>query len=130
MNLGNPEFQELSSLAHSHTRSPGAKELITEAVVDNLLSWRHSGFSAHDAVRVEDRQVSVRLGCPRRRPHPRAFSADGALLGLLRQCRPRQAPQDRTGRDIAQTPRRQNDDELTRRARLTWAKLTRSLPHP
>ncbi len=31
------------------------KELITEAVVDNLLSWRHSGFSAHGAVRVEDR---------------------------------------------------------------------------
>ncbi len=23
------------------------KKLITEAVVDNLLSWRHSGFSAH-----------------------------------------------------------------------------------
>ena len=27
------------------------KELITEAIVDNLLSWRHSGFSAHGAVR-------------------------------------------------------------------------------
>ncbi|MCH7667441.1 MAG: transposase, partial [Acidobacteria bacterium] len=32
------------------------KELITEAVVENLLSWRHSGFSVHGAVRVEDRQ--------------------------------------------------------------------------
>ena len=32
------------------------KELITEAVVDNLLSWSHSGFSAHGGVRVEDRQ--------------------------------------------------------------------------
>ena len=29
------------------------KELISEAVVDNLLSWRHSGFSAHGAGRVE-----------------------------------------------------------------------------
>jgi hypothetical protein len=38
------------------------KELISEAVVDNLLSWRHSGFSAHGAVRVEDRQGAVRLG--------------------------------------------------------------------
>jgi hypothetical protein len=39
-----------------------AKELVTETVVDNLLSWRHSGFSAHGAVRVEDRQGAVRLG--------------------------------------------------------------------
>jgi hypothetical protein len=39
-----------------------AKELITEAIVDNLLSWSHSGFSAHGAVRVEDRQGAVRLG--------------------------------------------------------------------
>ena len=39
-----------------------AKELISEAVVDNLLSWSHSGFSAHGAVRVEDLQGAVRLG--------------------------------------------------------------------
>ena len=38
------------------------KELITEAIVDNLLSWRHSGFSAHGAVRVEDRAGAGRLG--------------------------------------------------------------------
>ena len=38
------------------------KELISEAIVDCLLSWRHSGFSAHGAVRVEDRQGAVRLG--------------------------------------------------------------------
>jgi hypothetical protein len=38
------------------------KELVTEAVVDNLLSWRHSGFSAHGAVRAEDRRGAVRLG--------------------------------------------------------------------
>ena len=33
------------------------KELITEAIVDNLFSWRHSGFSIHGAVRVDDRRV-------------------------------------------------------------------------
>ncbi len=38
------------------------KELITEAIVDTLLSWRHSGFSVHGAVRVEDREGAVRLG--------------------------------------------------------------------
>jgi hypothetical protein len=38
------------------------RELVTEATVDNLLSWRHSGFSAHGAVRVDDRQGAVRLG--------------------------------------------------------------------
>jgi len=47
------------------------KELISEVVVDNLLSWRHSG--------------------PER----------------------------------SQTPHRQDDDEFTRRARLSWAKLIR-----
>lgn len=31
------------------------KELVTESIVDDLLSWRHSGFSAHGTVRVEDR---------------------------------------------------------------------------
>jgi len=35
---------------------------ITQAIIDNLLTWRHSGFSAHGAVRVEDRQGAVRLG--------------------------------------------------------------------
>jgi len=39
-----------------------AKELVTETIVDNLLSWRHSGFSAHGAVRLEDRKGAVRLG--------------------------------------------------------------------
>ena len=37
------------------------KELITEAIVDNLLSWPHSGFSAHVAVRVEDRAGAIAL---------------------------------------------------------------------
>jgi hypothetical protein len=85
------------------------KELVTEATVDNLLSWRHSGFSAHGAVRVEDRKGAARLGrymirCPTprrsrwgrspvgcarvlgagRRPHSRAVPADRSLLGLLR----------------------------------------------
>ena len=38
------------------------KELVTEATVDNLPSWRRSGFSAHGAVRVEGRKGAVRLG--------------------------------------------------------------------
>ena len=38
------------------------KELISEAVVNNLPSWHHSGFSAHGAVRLEDRKGAVRLG--------------------------------------------------------------------
>jgi hypothetical protein len=35
---------------------------ITAAVIDNLLSWRHSGFSAHGAVCVQDREGAVHLG--------------------------------------------------------------------
>lgn len=35
------------------------KEPITETLVDNLLSWRHGGFSAHGAARVEDRQGAI-----------------------------------------------------------------------
>ncbi|MEE8278962.1 MAG: transposase, partial [Thermoanaerobaculia bacterium] len=38
------------------------KELITQAIVDNLLSWRHSGFSVHGAVRAQERAGAVRLG--------------------------------------------------------------------
>ena len=39
-----------------------APKLITAAVVDNLLSWHHSGFSAHATVCVQDREGAVRLG--------------------------------------------------------------------
>ena len=39
-----------------------SRNLITEQVVTNLLSWRHSGFSAHGAVCVQDREGAVRLG--------------------------------------------------------------------
>jgi hypothetical protein len=38
------------------------KGLIGEETVRNLLAWRHSGFSVHGAVRVEDRQGAARLG--------------------------------------------------------------------
>ncbi|MGB6853312.1 MAG: transposase [Thermoanaerobaculia bacterium] len=38
------------------------KGLIAEETVRNLLAWRHSGFSVHGAVRVEDRQGAARLG--------------------------------------------------------------------
>ena len=39
-----------------------SRNLITEQVVTNLLPWRHSGFSAHGAVCVQDREGAVRLG--------------------------------------------------------------------
>ncbi|TNF75824.1 MAG: hypothetical protein EP299_05845 [Acidobacteria bacterium] len=38
------------------------KGLIGEETVRNLLTWRHSGFSIHGAVRVKDRQGAARLG--------------------------------------------------------------------
>ncbi len=38
------------------------KGLIGEETVRNLLTWRHSGFSVHGAVRVEGRQGAARLG--------------------------------------------------------------------
>ena len=38
------------------------KGLITQEVVDNLLSWRHSGFSVHGDVKVPDREAAARLG--------------------------------------------------------------------
>ncbi len=34
------------------------KELISEAIVDSLLSWRHSGFSAHGAVAARSLMIS------------------------------------------------------------------------
>jgi len=37
------------------------KGLISQQVVDNLLSWRHSGFSVHADVKVADRQAAARL---------------------------------------------------------------------
>ncbi|MGD8818205.1 MAG: transposase [Acidobacteriota bacterium] len=36
--------------------------LISQEVVDNLLSWRNSGFSVHADVKVADRQAAARLG--------------------------------------------------------------------
>jgi hypothetical protein len=36
--------------------------LITQEVIDNLLSWRHSGFSVHTDVCVTDRVCAARLG--------------------------------------------------------------------
>ena len=35
---------------------------IGDEVVESLLAWRHSGFSVHAAVRVEQRQEAARLG--------------------------------------------------------------------
>jgi hypothetical protein len=39
-----------------------SKGLISQDVVDNLLSWPHSGFSVHGDVRVPDREAAARLG--------------------------------------------------------------------
>jgi hypothetical protein len=41
---------------------PVGKGLIGEETVRNLLTWRHSGFPVHGAVRVEGRQGAARLG--------------------------------------------------------------------
>ena len=38
------------------------KDLICQDVVDNLLSWRHSGFSVHGDVKAHDRCSAARLG--------------------------------------------------------------------
>jgi hypothetical protein len=38
------------------------KGLISQDIVDNLLSWRHSGFSVHGDVKVPDREAAARLG--------------------------------------------------------------------
>ena len=148
------------------------KELISEATIDNLLSWHHSGFSVHGAVWVEDRQGAVRLGrymirCPivlkrlswetetgevvcRGRPSRRGGSHGGearwdVLEFLARVVDHIPEPSQQTVRywgyyanaargkrskaalagDTTETSGRQDDDEFTRRARLTWAKLIR-----
>ena len=36
------------------------KGLISQDIVDNLLSWRHSGFSVHGEVKVADREAAAR----------------------------------------------------------------------
>ena len=38
------------------------QDLISQEIVDNLLSWRHSGFSVHAEVTVADRVSAARLG--------------------------------------------------------------------
>ena len=149
-----------------------SKELITEAVVDSLLSWRHSGFSAHGAVRVEDRQGAVRLGrymirCPivLKRLHwmsetgevlysSRPARRDGSVPTEARwdvlefiarvvdhipepsqqmvrywghyanAARGRRSKAERAGNTFPAAPS-QDDDALTRSARLTWSKLIR-----
>ena len=40
----------------------GARGKIGEEVVESLLSWRHSGFSVHAGVRVEEKAAAARLG--------------------------------------------------------------------
>jgi ribosomal protein S27E len=38
------------------------EELISEAVVDKIASWRHSGFSVHSKVRAQTRKEAERVG--------------------------------------------------------------------
>ena len=38
------------------------KDLICQDIVDNLLSWHHSGFSVHGEVKAPDRDSAARLG--------------------------------------------------------------------
>jgi hypothetical protein len=43
-------------------RTLRGKGLLCQDVVDNLLSWRHSGYSVNGDVKVPDRQSVARLG--------------------------------------------------------------------
>ncbi len=170
---GSPSSQHVERLFRAEVlRMLLHKELISEAIVDNLLSWRHSGFSAHGAVRVEDRKGAVRLGrymirCPivlkrlswetetgevvcRSRPSRRGGSHGGEarwdVLEFLARvvdhipelsqqtvrywgfyanaARGKRRKAALAG-DTTATSGRKDDDEFTRRARLTWAKLIR-----
>jgi hypothetical protein len=38
------------------------KGLISQDIVDNLLSWRHTGFSVHGEAKAPDRDAAARLG--------------------------------------------------------------------
>ena len=38
------------------------KQLISEQTVNNMLSWRHSGFSTHAGVRVDTITDAARIG--------------------------------------------------------------------
>ena len=38
------------------------EELISQALVDKISGWRHSGFSVHSKVRAETRQKAERVG--------------------------------------------------------------------
>jgi len=40
------------------------KDLISQDIVDNLLSWRHSGFSVHGDVKAHDRDADPTCARP------------------------------------------------------------------
>jgi len=44
------------------------EELISEAMVEKIAGWRHSGFSVHSKVRAETREEAERVGKYMRRP--------------------------------------------------------------
>ena len=59
------EFQD-SLLAEFFKREVFAlllgEELISEAVVEKIMGWRHSGFSVHSKVRAQTRKEAERVG--------------------------------------------------------------------
>jgi len=38
------------------------EKLISKALVDKIMAWRHSGFSVHSKVRAESREEAERVG--------------------------------------------------------------------
>ncbi|MBN1273072.1 MAG: transposase [Candidatus Aminicenantes bacterium] len=66
------EFQD-SLLAEMFAREVFAlllrEELISEAVVEKIMGWRHSGFSVHSKVRAQTRKEAGRVDKYMIRPH-------------------------------------------------------------
>lgn len=78
-----------------------ARGKISGEVVDNLLTWRHSGFSVHAGVRVEERSEAVRLGrygirCPLVLERLAWDETSGEVV-----CRARPGRQDAGGESVA-----------------------------
>jgi len=77
------------------------KGFIGEETVRNLLTWRHSGFSVHGAVRVEGRQGAARLGrymirCPLAL-NRLSWNEDTAEVAYTARPTRRSGPQPTTG---------------------------------
>ncbi|MGB6367547.1 MAG: transposase zinc-binding domain-containing protein [Thermoanaerobaculia bacterium] len=89
------------------------KGLIGEETVRNLLAWRHSGFSVHGAVQVDNREAAARLG----RYMIRYW---GWYANAARGKRHKAHKEAGASPKLA---REDTVDAFTCRARLSWAKL-------